>query len=130
MNNLKLDKEWIDNCGCHPIVEANAETGMVEIYGELYSGCTKEYFKPFLDWLKVFLDTSQKKLTINFKMTYFNTPGSKYLLSILKLVETYKKREVSVNWYYLENEKDMKEESEDLFKDLVLKVNVIPVTDF
>ncbi len=113
-----------------PRVDFNAETGVLEIEGESYHEYTMEFFKPIFDWLDEFLVESGLTITLNFKMSYFNTSSSRRFLEILTMLEDYSKEKsgnVTVNWYYEAHDVDMQESGEEYSDDVDLPFNLIPV---
>ena len=70
--------------------------------------------------MKGILRVPKKPLVFNFKMDYFNTSSSKYILEILlKLEEIHEKSDnVLVKWFFSEGDDDMEEAGED-YSDLV-----------
>ena len=111
-----------------PTVNFNAETGILEIEGESYHEYTMEFFQPIFDWLEQYLEESEKAVTMNFKMSYFNTSSSRRFLELLTTLEDYKmdkEGKVVVNWYYEENDIDMLESGEEYADDVDLEFNLI-----
>lgn len=112
-----------------PRVDFNAETGVLEIEGESYHEYTMEFFQPIFDWINEYLDQEGRTISMNFKMSYFNTSSSRRFLEVLTILEEYKtdkNGEVTVNWYYEENDVDMLESGEEYADDVDLPFNLIP----
>jgi hypothetical protein len=112
-----------------PKIDFNAKTGVLEIEGESYHEYTMEFFQPIFNWLEEFLSEGGKTVTLNFRMSYFNTSSSRRFLEILTMLEDYqnnKKGKVTVNWYYEENDVDMLESGEEYADDVDLPFNLIP----
>ena len=67
-------------------------------------------------------------LVFNFRLTYFNTSSSKRILYILLKLKEYEDNggEVTVNWYYDEDDTDMEEDVEDFRIISNLDINSIP----
>ncbi len=111
-----------------PTIDFRADTNVLEISGESYHEYTLEFFQPVFEWLEKYLETPGRKITMNFKMTYFNTSSSRRILEILTLLEQYKNEkggDVVVNWYYEKNDTDMQENGEEYADDVDLKFNMI-----
>ncbi|KAF5069337.1 hypothetical protein DSECCO2_233770 [anaerobic digester metagenome] len=82
------------------------------------------FYRPILKWLEEFNDnllsinTDYKKsqLTINLKMTYFNSASSKFLLDILlEFMKFHSKgNKVDINWYYEEGDDEIQESGEEM----------------
>lgn len=113
-----------------PNIDFNAETGVLEISGESYHEYTTEFFQPVFEWLEEYLQTPDRNVTMNFKMTYFNTSSSRRFIEVLTMLEDYQREKngnVVVNWYYEENDVDMLESGEEYAEDVDLKFKLIPI---
>lgn len=111
-----------------PKIDFDAESNILEISGESYHEYTQEFFQPVFEWLDEFLEESGKEITFNFRMTYFNTSSSRRFLEILTKLETYQREKsgsVTVNWYFEENDSDMKENGEEYADDVDLEFNIL-----
>jgi len=111
-----------------PEINFNASTGILEISGESYHEYTLEFFQPIFDWLKRYTEEWGKKITLNFRMTYFNTSSSRRFLEIMNILEDYhfnKGGEVVINWYYETNDLDMLESGEEYSEDVKVPFNII-----
>ncbi|MFA5648301.1 MAG: DUF1987 domain-containing protein [Bacteroidales bacterium] len=82
------------------------------------------FFRPILKWLEGYsenllsqnTDFNKKLLTLNFKMTYFNSASSKFLLDVLLEFMKFKSKgnEVEVNWYYEDGDEEIQESGEEM----------------
>jgi len=112
-----------------PQINFNAETGVLEISESSYPEYTKEIYMPIVSWIDEYLQTDGRKITFNFKMDYFNTSTSSRFQKIIDSLDTYHnsgRGEVSVNWYYEEDDIDMLEAGQDYKKDVTLPFNLLP----
>ena len=98
-----------------PKVKFDAAEGVFEIRGRSIPENSVEFYKPIIDWLENYKKSPLKKTVINVRLEYFNTSSSKCILDLFKKLEAiYKaKNEVSINWYYEEDDEDMLEAGED-----------------
>ncbi len=114
-----------------PTVNFNAETGVLEIEGESYLEDTKEFYSPIIRWLEKFVTEFTQTITFNIKLTYYNTSSSKSLLEMLTILKGFSDNggNLTVNWYYDEDDLDVPEEVEDFEIDTGLDINLIPVED-
>jgi len=109
-----------------PTVNFNADTGICVIEGESYMEETFKFYSPLLDWLKEYTKQESKKLTFNFKLTYFNTSSSRLILDMLDVLRKYKENgnEAEINWFYDANDPDMEDEVEDFMIESGLEINM------
>jgi hypothetical protein len=111
-----------------PTVNFNAETEICEISGESYLEETVEFYNPLIKWLEEYTNSGNyKKLTFNFKLTYYNTSSSKRIVDILLILRSFEEKgnELNVNWYYEEDDLDIVEEVEDFMKISRLHINLL-----
>jgi hypothetical protein len=113
-----------------PEIDFNAQTGILEISGESYLEDTEKFYAPVIKWIEDFLDETDLDITMNIKLTYFNTSSSKSILEILELLADYKEQgsNVIVKWYYEKNDyEDIKEEVEDFMIDTGINIDLVPM---
>ena len=110
-----------------PQVNFNAQSGECEISGESYMEDTYNFYLPVLKWLDNFFTEVNKPVTFNFKLTYFNTSSSRSILEILEKLKEYKDNggDVTVNWFYDEEDPDMKDEVEDFKVETGIEIKMI-----
>lgn len=112
-----------------PEIFFDADTGVFNISGESYHEYTQEFYQPVFDWLNEYLKTPGRNITLNFKMTYYNTSSSRRFLELLDILEEYERERqglVEVNWHYKEKDVDMLESGEEYQEETNLKINLIP----
>ena len=136
-----MDKFHIKGSTYIPNIDFDPETRILEIAGESYHEYTTEFYQPVFEWLESFLketaktdsDIAQgqrKQVTMNFKMTYFNTSSSRRFIEILSMLEDFSRDNggnVVVNWYFEENDVDMEESGEEYAEDVDLPFNLIEI---
>jgi hypothetical protein len=79
-----------------------------------------EFYKPLLDWLDDYVNNPKDSTNFEVKLEYFNTSSSKCLVEIFRKLEKIPQtgKELSVDWYFDENDEDMQESGED-FKEII-----------
>ncbi len=104
----------------------NAKEATLNISGTSYPDNAIEFFRPILDWVKNFTETRTDPLLLQFKVNYFNTSSSKYLLKMLEMIESYhaKGNGVEIIWHYFDGEEDMLETWKELINELELPYKV------
>jgi len=109
-----------------PSVNFNYETGKCVLEGESYLEDTWTFYDQLLSWLKGFA-AEQRAIDFELRLTYFNTSSSKGILDLLKFLKTYQEEggEVSVKWFYHEDDDDNYEEAEDFKEDTGLDIEII-----
>lgn len=109
----------------YPDIDFDAQRGICEISGESFIEDSVQFYTPYIEWIRNYL-TNNQNLTINFKLTYFNTSSSKRILDILKLVKEFinKGREITVNWHFLIDDEDIMMEVEDFAIITGVEINI------
>ena len=91
----------------------------LSIKGKSISLAVVEHFDPFFPYFKKEIDRDED-LKIIIDLEYFNTKASRILLDIFKIAKKVEKngRELSIDWYYEEDDDDMLEAGED-YSDII-----------
>ncbi len=125
MNNFHIEgQDYI------PEIYFDATKKELNISGESYHEYTVEFYQPVFEWVANFLKTPKMHISLNFKMSYFNTSSSRRFLELLNMLEEYQHTQngsVVVNWYYEEDDPDMLETGEEYENDVDLKFNLVPL---
>lgn len=102
------------------VVEATKSTPKVlfdpgnktfEIEGRSLPENAVMFYEPVLEWLQAYCEKPNTETIIDFKIDYFNTPSTKQILDILKLIDLMMARgsKTKINWHYKKDDDDMKE---------------------
>ncbi len=110
-------------------VDFNAETRILALEGASYPENPIEFFDPLTGWLTRYIQEIHGPLTLNITIDYLNTSSSKCLLDLFEMLEEYHQSggEVTLNWYYEQDDEDMEETGEELCEDLELPYTLIPM---
>ncbi len=123
MENLKIEKTkyTLD-------IEFNGSTGVLDMSGSSYPENAIDFYKPIISWIETFIAEVGKPITLNFKLNYLNTSSTKCILDIFEILEEYNEsNEVTVNWYYEEDDEDILETGEEMGEDIDIPMNFIPI---
>lgn len=98
-----------------PTVKLDSQSGVMEIKGRSIPENSIEFYKPLVDWLDEYAKSPKDLTQVNIQLEYFNTSSSKCILDVFKKLENIHKgkSEVTINWYYEEDDEDMLEAGED-----------------
>lgn len=101
-----------------PGITLDSDSGTITMYGRSIPENALNVYRPVLEWLDAYMVKPKKVTTLNFKIEFFNTSSSKFILQILKKLEELHKQKftVEVNWYY--NDPDIRDLAED-YRELV-----------
>jgi hypothetical protein len=104
-----------------PYIKLDHTTGIMELKGRSTPENSVEFYDPVNKWLIQFINEAVTiPVIVKLKFEYFNTSSSKCILDVLKKFAELKKTgaDVKVEWYYEQDDDDMKEAAED-YSDIV-----------
>jgi hypothetical protein len=112
-----------------PAVDFNAKTGLLMLTGESYPENSFDFFRPLLDWVQAFLTETQGAVKLQIGLTYMNTSSIKSMMDLLDLLEDAHadSREVTVTWYYDEENDRALEMAEEFREEVTLPFFVLPI---
>lgn len=110
-----------------PAVIFDPNSNKFEISGESRPENAGKFYEPIIKWLEQYQANlyfqksnfgTANKITFEFKFEYFNSTSAKYILDVLKTLDTYFTEGYleSINWYYDAMDEDMKESGEEFSK--------------
>ncbi len=86
-------------------------TGSINIQGRSILEDPFTFYNPILTWIR---NTTLNSLNVAIKLEYLNTSSSVQIYKLLSLIqENYGDKNVSISWYYEEDDEDMLEAGED-----------------
>ena len=101
-----------------PKIDFKLDSGELSISGISVPENAVEFYTPVVDWLMSYATNPQHNTVLALKLTYLNTSSLQFLYDALKeLDEIGMPDSVIINWYYAEEDDDMKETGED-FKEV------------
>jgi len=114
-----------------PLVNFDPEEGILEIKGRSSPENSIQFYQPIIDGLESYLHSDKNTLVANFAYEYFNTSSSKCLFDLFKKLTKINDsgKELIINWYYEEDDEDMREAGEDYCDLLDLDFNFIEIED-
>lgn len=122
MNNLKIQKTKYTM-----EVNFNKDTGILEMEGSSYPENALDFFGPIIDWIKDYISEISKPIILNIRLNYLNTSSTKCILDSFEILEQYFQSggDVKINWYYAEDDEDIKETGEELGEDFSFPIEYI-----
>ena len=98
-----------------PSIKFDSKQGKLEIKGRSIPENSVEFYKPLVESLERYASTPTTPTQVDIQLEYFNTASSKCILDVLKRLETIHRQgnQVIINWYYEEDDEDMREAGED-----------------
>lgn len=114
-----------------PSVNFNADTGNLLLVGKSIPENSYELYAPLLEWVDSYIDNPADETKFVFKLSYFNSSSTEYILDIMKKLDQLHKegKSVKVEWYYSEEDEDMEQVGEDFKMMLALPIDMIATTE-
>lgn len=83
-----------------PYINFDADSGFLQISGESFPENVTKFYTQIIDWIRNYLNQESKEMTIEFRITYFNSSSSKVFMTIFDLLEenVIEGKEISVKW--------------------------------
>ena len=123
MEDLKLE-----GSAKTPFVEFNSKWELL-LKGRSIPENSIEFYKPIIEWIDNYGQSVNETTVLSVQLEYFNTSSSKCILDVFKKLETLSGTEVSVKWYYEEDDEDMLEAGEDYEAIIDLPFEMIEVEE-
>lgn len=98
-----------------PSIYFNPKNQLLDMRGKSSPEDPVAFYNILLQNIDNYVQLNVSKLTVNMAFEYFNTSSSKCLFNILKKLATVEElgKKVVVNWYFENEDEDMKEAGED-----------------
>lgn len=108
-------------------VDCNAQAGVISLEGVSYPQDSAEFFEPISDWLGDYINNIASAIILNVKVSYLNSSSTKFLFELIDKMEEYfiKGGDAKVNWYYVEDDEDIKEAGLEFKEDMKLPFNLV-----
>jgi hypothetical protein len=122
-----MDNVYIEGNDKTPTVILDKDQGLIEISGRSLIEDSEKFYLPIVEWIMEYTKDPRPDTVVNFKLEYFNTSCSKWLITITKqLKKLYEKApNTTINWYY--EDEDVLEYGEVIRELVDIPMNMIPV---
>lgn len=128
-----MDKLIIKSTTVSPSVIMDAEAGIFVISGESRPENAGKFYPPIIDWIsrykERFLDKvkGEESITFEFKLDYFNSTSAKFILDILKRLDSYysEGHKIKIKWYYLKQDEDMQDSGMEFSKLVKIPIELV-----
>lgn len=103
-----------------PKVDFNFQLNVFNLDGSSYMEKPDVFFNPIIEKFKTHLIDSTGDVVFNFRMIYFNSMSTRFIMRFFDNLEPYAENgnKVSIFWYYEEDDDTMEELGEEFGEDL------------
>ena len=112
-----------------PFICADPIKGTIDITGRSIPANPVEFYRPLVEWLNEYDEVNPNRIQMNIQVEFINTCSSKCLMTIFNRLDLMSKkgRDITVNWYYNEDDEEIYSIGSD-YKDMVkCPVNLVEV---
>lgn len=123
MNNFSLE-----GSPKSPLVDLNAETGVLRISGRSIPENAREFYRPMIDWVEEYSSSPKSNTILEICLEYFNTSSSKALFDLFKAAENMHqngKSKVVVKWKYENDDWEMRDAGLEYSRIIQIPVDMI-----
>ena len=94
-----------------PRIILDKKAGNFEISGRSLPEEVTSFFSPVFEWLDMYVNKPNDNTIFKFKLEYVNSSTRRVLHEILNVLERVKAqgKDITIEWYYLEDDLEMKE---------------------
>lgn len=127
-----MDKIFIEPTRVTPLINFDPDAGLLEIKGRSSPENSVQFYQALIDALDHFSkEDDVPGLTANIAFEYFNTSSSKCLFDVFKKMTKIEAagNDLTINWFYEEDDEDMMEAGEDYSDLLDLEFNFLEIED-
>ncbi len=122
-----MEKLSIKGTKKHPTVLLDPKKGLFEIRGNSIPEDAGKFYQPIMDALEEYFNNNPDNTIVNFKLVYYNSATSKWLLNLLKMIQNVPDvhDKVEIYWYYQEGDEEIYEAGLDYRGILGLPIQLI-----
>lgn len=113
-----MEAMFVEGTESTPEIRVEA-SGRIALSGESFPENVTAFYQPFFDKLEE-LERSGTPLSVDFRLIYFNSSSVKILFNLFDRLEELAAngRDVTVNWYYQEDDDTIMEFGEEFSEEL------------
>ena len=131
-----MDSLIIEKTDDSPSVTLDTTTNNFIISGESRPENTGKFYAPIIEWINKYENilyfnknesSKKSKLVFTFKLDYFNSTSSKYILDIIMILKNFvaKGYDVTIQWHYDKRDDDMLDAGNEFSDTVGLKFDFI-----
>lgn len=104
--------------------------GNIKISGRSIPEDSLSFYQPVIKWIEEYITLPELSTKVSISIEYINSGSNRFLYNIIKLVEDcYSKgNDVSISWYYEEDDDTIKNLGQDFKALFKVPINLIVIT--
>jgi len=110
--------------------EVDFTPGVIEISGRSIPEDSVAFYQPLVRWIENYVENPEKFTKVNFRIEYINSGSNRFIYSILKILDDFYKKgnNISITWYFEEDDDTIKGLGNDLKTFLKVPVTLMEIT--
>ncbi len=126
-----MERIFLEPTRVTPLINFDPDEGILEMKGRSSPENAIQFYQGLIDNLDEYIASDSEHFIANFAFEYFNTSSSKCLFDVFKRLFRMSESDIdlTINWYYEEDDEDMMEAGEDYSDLLDLDFNFIEIED-
>jgi len=109
--------------------EVDFSPGVIQLSGRSIPEDAVSFFQPLIRWVNTYAENPEKFTKVNFKIEYINSGSNRFIFALLKLLdECYSKgHDVTITWYYEEDDDTIKGLGKDFQSLLKIPIKLVEI---
>lgn len=110
--------------------EIDFAAGIIQISGRSIPEDVVSFYQPIIKWIEQYVKNPEKFTKVSLSIEYINSGSNRFIFNILKLLEEchQKGHNVSISWYYEEDDDTIKNLGLDFKALFTVPFNLIIIT--
>lgn len=126
-----MEKILLEETSNTPYVLFDFDNGLIEMKGRSIPEDSISFYQPLMEAMDAYVSNPKPVTNINVQLEYFSTSSSKCILDLFKKLEKIIKsgKTATINWYYEEQDEDMREAGVDYEAIIEVPFKIIQVDE-
>jgi len=109
--------------------EVDFSSGVIQLSGRSIPEDAVAFYQPLLRWVHSYIEEPEALTKVNFKIEYINSGSNRFIFAIFKLLDECfsKGHEVSITWYYEEDDDTIKGLGKDFQSLLKVPIKLVEI---
>lgn len=109
--------------------EVDFTNGVIQISGRSIPEDAVSFYQPLIRWVNAYVENPEKFTKVNFKIEYINSGSNRFIYAIFKLLDDcfIRGNDVTVTWYYEEDDDTIKGLGKDFQSLLKVPIKLVEI---
>ena len=109
--------------------EVDFTPGVIQLSGRSIPEDAVAFYQPLIRWVGSYIENPEKFTKVNFRIEYINSGSNRFIFAIFKLLDEcfQKGHEISITWYYEEDDDTIKGLGKDFQSLLKVPIKLVEV---